>query len=142
MSKVNQAIKEVIAQCEISPKAINVIEQLQFFLLTTEDCTKFINEYESRELFRSRKPGSVIVDLAKEIGSYHYSEVSFGELANMNEKAALEKLFVEPVNVGMLARVREHAVKAGETFTDGLKRLYEYKVSNPQHGVMKSLLYV
>jgi hypothetical protein len=115
---------------------------LKFFLQNDEDCTKFVNEYERRSLIDNDKPGSVIVELAREIGSYHYDKVTWDELAMMDEKAALEKLFIEPVNVGMLARVKEHAVKAGETFVDGLKRLYEHKIHNPKHGIMKSLLFM
>ena len=132
-------IQEVINHCELSPKAIIVIEKLKFFLKNNEDCTKFVNEYERRSLIDSDKPGSVIVELAREIGSYHYDNVTLSELTSLDEKTALEKLFVEPVNVGMLARVKEHAMKTGETFVDGLKRLYEHKVSNPKHSIMTSL---
>lgn len=48
-------IKDILTHCEISPKATIVIEQLEFFLKSNEDRNTFINEYESRQLWRDRK---------------------------------------------------------------------------------------
>lgn len=54
-SNKHVTIEDILTHCEISPKATIVIEHLKFFLKTNEDRNTFINEYESRQLWRDRK---------------------------------------------------------------------------------------
>lgn len=132
---------QIIEHCELTPKAIIVNNELNFFLKTNEDRAKFIQEFENRQLFRNNN-GLAIMKLAREIGAYHYDTVTLDEMERLDCQEALERLFIEPVNAGKMSRVMEHAVKAGETFSEGLKRLYEHKIHNPEHTIMRSLRYL
>lgn len=128
-------IKQIVEHCELSPKAIIVINKLNFFLKTNEDRAKFLEEFERRELFREvSKQGYAMEKLAREIGSYHYDTVTLDELKRLDQKEALERLFVEPISQWRLRQVGERAIELGLSVIEYIKKLYMHKIHNPKHG--------
>ncbi|CAH1055087.1 hypothetical protein [Paenibacillus pseudetheri] len=92
-------IEEILTHCDISKKAIEVINCFKFFLRTNEDKATFINEFEGRLVWKQRNPVFEAERLAKEIGSYHYTYDSYTTLEQMDMNTALETLFLEPLNI-------------------------------------------
>lgn len=135
-------IEEIMEVCELNSKAIIVLDYIKFFLQSDKDRSTFLNEYLNRQMYTLKNKGCALLKLAKEIGSYHYPNTTLDELLNMEEWEALERLFVEPVNRAKLFRVYEHVIKASETFADGLKRLYNFRIHNTDKALMELLLYV
>lgn len=127
-------IEDILTHCEVSPKAIIVIEHLEFFLKTNEDRNTFINEYESRQLWRDRKKGLKVLALSKEIGSYNHTYSSLEQLEKMSLLDALEHLFLQPVNCVM----EELFIESKAT----LKKVYDLKQANPKLLLMNALLHV
>lgn len=126
-------LNQILDHCEISPKANLIIEQLEFFLKTNEDRETFLQKYEERGVWRDKKASLKLIQLAKEIGSYHYA-YNTDQLVNMLEKDALESLFLEPINPGKLFRFKKHNI----SITD----LLMIKQRQPEISLMSALLYV
>ncbi|MBA9087673.1 hypothetical protein FHR92_004158 [Fontibacillus solani] len=127
-------VTQVLEWCEIDPKAIIIVEHLNHFLKTEQDRIEFLNEFESRQLWRDPKKSFKMVDLAKQIGSYHYPEKTLDELLEMDVKEALETLFREPINQGKLFRFKEHKAN--------IRSLFAIKQQQPKIKLMGALLYV
>ncbi|MCT2196180.1 hypothetical protein M3G15_13640 [Paenibacillus sp. p3-SID1389] len=126
-------LNQILEQCEISPKATVIIEQLEFFLKNDKDRLTFIDQYERRELWKDKKQSLKLIQLAKEIGEYHYT-YNADQLESMDEKEALEHIFVEPVNPGKLYRLWEHKANIAD--------LLLIKQRRPETSLMTALLYV
>lgn len=126
-------LNQILEHCEISPKATAIIEQLEFFLQTDEDRLTFLNQYAVRELWKDKKRSFKLIQLAKEIGSYHYT-YNIDQLYNMSEKEALEHIFMEPINPGKLFRFKEHKTSIAD--------LLMIKQRRPETSLMSALLYV
>ncbi|WP_435921291.1 hypothetical protein [Paenibacillus sp. DYY-L-2] len=130
---MTKLINQILEYCEISPKAIVIIEQLEHFLKTEEDCNKFIHEFEARQLWSDPKKPFKMLHLAEEIGAYHYPSKSLDELLAMDTKEALEHLFMEPINWGKLQRFNKSK--------SGIAKLFIVKEQHPESKLMTSLLY-
>lgn len=126
-------INQILKHCEVSKTAIMIIEQLEFFLKTDEDRQTFLQKYEERGVWRDKKASLSLIQLAKEIGAYHYTYTN-DQLVNMPEREALERLFLEPINPGKLFRYKE----ADHT----LNEFHNIKVNFPNLSFMQSLLYM
>lgn len=126
-------LSEILEHCEINPKATVIIEKLEFFLKNNKDRLTFIDQYERRELWKDQKQSHKLIQLAKEIGAYHYM-YNIDQLESMDEKKALEHIFVEPINRGKLYRFRDQKA----TITD----LLLIKQRHPEISFMSALLYV
>lgn len=114
---MTKLIDQILEYCEISPKAIVIIEHLNHFIKTEDDCNRFIHEFEARQLWRDPKKPHKMLHLAKEIGAYHYPQKTLNELLAMDSKDALEHLFVEPINWGKLQRFDKSKLNLLEIFT-------------------------
>ncbi|GIP52197.1 hypothetical protein [Paenibacillus vini] len=114
---MTKLINKIVEWCEISPKAIVIIEQLNHFIKTEEDCIKFIHEFEARQLWKDPKKPFKMLHLAEEIGAYHYPSKSLDELLAMDTRAALEHLFMEPINWGKLQRFNKSKLNFVDIFT-------------------------
>lgn len=110
-------INQILEYCEISKKAINVIEQLNHFLKIEQDFEKFLQEFEARQLWRVIGKSLAITKLAAEIGGYHYPSKTLDELLQMDEKEALETLFMEPINHGKYNRFKQFKLNLVDIFT-------------------------
>lgn len=120
--------------CEVSPKAIIVVEQLEHFLKTERDCNKFISEFEARQLWKVKGNSLEIMKLAAEIGAYHYPQKSLDELQQMDTKQALEHLFTEEtINWGKLERFKQSNAS--------ITNLFLIKQQRPKVKLMGALLY-
>lgn len=126
-------LDQILEHCEISPKATAIIEQLEFFLQTDKDRLTFLNQYKEREPWNDKKKSLKLVQLAKEIGAYHYT-YNTDQLESMDEKKALEHIFVEPINPGKLFRLKKHNISITE--------LLMIKQRQPEISLMDALLYV
>ena len=126
-------LSEILEHCEINPKATVIIEKLEFFLKNNKDRLTFIDQYERRELWKDQKQSHKLIKLAKEIGAYHYM-YNIDQLESMDEKKALEHIFVEPINPGKLFRFKEHKTSITE--------LLMIKQRQPEISLMDALLYV
>lgn len=126
-------LNQILEHCEISPKATAIIEQLEFFLQTNEDRLTFLDQYEKREMSKDKKKSFKLIQLAKEIGAYHYT-YNIDQLYNMGEKEELEHIFTEAINPGKLFRFKEHKTSIAD--------LLMIKQRRPETSLMTALLYV
>jgi archaellum biogenesis ATPase FlaH len=128
-------ISQILEHCEIDPKVATIVmESLNFFLQNNSDRRKFIEQYESQQLWRDPKETLKMMELAKNVGSYHHTYGSIEQLSNMPIKQALEKLFNEPINQAKIFRFNE----SGKT----LDNFIQFKLNNPKKTFMTSLLYL
>ncbi|MBT2289582.1 hypothetical protein J7E73_10645 [Paenibacillus albidus] len=127
-------IENIMGLTEIKKSAITVIENLNHFLLAQEDRQEFISRWLDGYTFCGKRFGLAVIELAQEIGSYHYTYESLEQLEAMEPQKALQRLFLEPINHGAMYRFKESGAS--------LKRLYELKQKNPGYHLMIALMYV
>ncbi|MNC07560.1 hypothetical protein D3C75_551130 [compost metagenome] len=132
--KVNSfSITDILELTETSPKAIIVIERLNFFLKTDADrqqfVTRWIDGYKG-----NLKNTTAIMRLSKDIGSSYYTYNNYSELEKMDIFDALERLFLHPINVGMRMEY--------ERLGASLRQLYDLKMDDPKLSLMTVLLFV
>lgn len=120
------SINDVMAQCNIPAKAIEVYNNLSFFLQTQSDREAFISKYNKKTISHI---------LAKEIGSHHYTYNNLSELLAMDEKSAIEHLYCCPINDKMFRQYQE----SGAT----VEKLHTLLMTNPKiNYLMLALMYI
>ncbi|MEK4008363.1 hypothetical protein [Paenibacillus sp. FSL H3-0333] len=133
MSEVNESeqqisIEDVMQEIGFEKKAIKkaiaIKYELNHFLKTNEDRLKLIQLVKEKQLYPWMRVFFLkVLDLSKEIGSYHYTYDNFSHLEQMPIKNALECLFLEPFNSAKMEVFAETKLT--------LKQLFDLKALNP-----------
>lgn len=122
---IEEVMSKVGFEKKLIKKAIAIQFELKHFLKTNEDCNNFIKIVQDRELYPWVRMFPVkLMELAKEIGAYHYTYHNLAHLEQMGIKDALEALFLEPFTQAKMEVY--HNTKLS------MKQLFELRMQNPK----------
>ena len=107
VSNMNAALKKVITELEISPKATIIIDLMKFHLKTIDRLNEFVERLLS-ETTGSVPELSLLAKMRKEdIDSYSYTDkATFVYDYYRDKQSALEKLFQEPMKAIKVRRFK------------------------------------
>lgn len=106
-------------------KAIAIKYELNHFLKSNEDRHHLVTLVKEKQLYPWMRMFPLkLLELAKQIGSYHYTYHNLSHLEQMSQKDALESLFLEPFN--------EIKMEVFHNTKLTFKQLYELRLQNPK----------